>query len=97
MSPVAAKQRGRSVNLRSDWELVKDGIMYDIVLAKFTQDRSLAEQLLTTGDYELVESNTWGDQYWGIDLRTMKGQNKLGNILMRVRYELGGCMGRMNG
>ena len=97
MSPAAAKRYGRSVNLRPDWGQVKERIMYDIVLAKFTQDRSLAEQLLTTGDYELVEGNTWGDQYWGIDLRTMKGQNKLGNILMRVRYELGGCTGRMSG
>lgn len=97
MSPAAAKRRGRSVNLRPDWELVKDGIMYDIVLAKFTQDQSLAERLLATGDHELVEGNTWGDQYWGIDLRTMKGQNKLGNILMRVRYELDDCSERMNG
>ena len=37
---------------------------------------------------ELVEGNTWGDMYWGVDLHTMKGQNKLGKILMKVRNEL---------
>lgn len=85
MSPERAKWKGRSVNLRTDWEQVKDGIMYEIVREKFTQDAELAKRLKATGDCELVEGNTWGDRYWGVDLRAMKGQNKLGKILMRVR------------
>ena len=86
--PAEATRKGRSVSLRSDWELVKDGIMYEIVHEKFNQDQNLARRLLATNDYELVEGNTWGDQYWGIDLCTMQGKNKLGQILMRVRDEL---------
>lgn len=88
MSPAQAKWKGRRVNLRPDWEQIKDGIMYEIVREKFTQDAELARWLKATGDCELVEGNTWGDRYWGVDLRAMKGQNKLGKILMRVREEL---------
>lgn len=97
LSPSDAKRKGRSVHLRSNWELVKDGIMYVIVREKFNQDQSIAERLLATGDCELVEGNTWGDQYWGVDLRTMRGQNKLGRILMKVRKELSGHSGMMRG
>ena len=97
LNPTEAKRKGRSVLLRSDWEQVKDGIMYEIVREKFNQDQSLARRLLATGDCELVEGNTWGDQYWGIDLRTMKGKNKLGCTLMNVRNELSGYHGKMRG
>jgi hypothetical protein len=36
----------------------------------------------------LVEGNRWGDQFWGVDLRTGLGENHLGKILMKVRDEL---------
>ena len=88
LSPNEAKRMGRQVQLRSDWEQVKDGIMEEIVHEKFFQIKSLARKLMATGDAELVEGNTWGDTYWGIDLHTMQGQNKLGKILMKIRDEL---------
>ena len=69
-----------------DWEEVKDQIMYEICLAKFTQNEELKEKLLATGNEELVEGNTWHDTYWGVCNR--RGKNKLGKILMRVRSEL---------
>lgn len=81
-----AKRRGKKLGLRSDWEEVKDRIMYEIVLAKFTQNSELAQQLLATGDAELIEGNTWGDTYWGVYKN--QGQNKLGKILMDVRHQL---------
>ena len=83
-----AKRRGRQVPLRTDWEDVKTGVMESIVRAKFTQHPDLAQQLLATGDAILVEGNTWGDVCWGVDLRTGKGENRLGVILMRIRDEL---------
>ena len=45
-----AKRHGRKLKLRPDWEQVKDRIMYEIVLAKFTQDEQLRIALLNTGD-----------------------------------------------
>ena len=81
-----AKKLGRTVPLREDWEQVKDRVMWDINLAKYTQNPSLKENLLATGDAYLEEGNTWGDRYWG----TVNGvgENRLGKILMAVRAEL---------
>ena len=86
LPPAKAKRLGRSVQLRPDWEQVKDDLMYEIVLAKFSQNPELREKLLATGETPLYEGNTWNDCYWGV----CKGQglNKLGKILMRVRQEL---------
>ena len=96
ISPRAAKKRGRIVDLRPDWEDVKDEMMYKIVLAKFKQHSDLAAMLLSTGRTELIEGNTWHDNYWG-DCRCgsdrcshTKGLNKLGTILMAVREVLRG-------
>lgn len=86
LDPSAAKKLGRHVALRSDWEDVKCNVMYEIVLAKFTQNPKLKDKLLETGDQHLEEGNTWGDKVWG----TVNGvgENNLGKILMKVREEI---------
>lgn len=91
-TPGRAKRLGRSVHLRPDWENVKEQVMYECVSAKFHQDVSLTLALLATGDEELVEGTLWCDNEWG-DCKcpkcvNIKGKNKLGKILMRVREEL---------
>src|SRR5258708_3347811 len=62
--PGQAKQRGRKVTLRVDWETAKQYVMYSLVLQKFTNDSILRQALLQTGDRELIEGNKWGDTYW---------------------------------
>lgn len=86
LPPVKAKSKGRRVKLRSDWEKVKDNIMYEIVLAKFQQNEDIKQILLATGDAYLEETNTWKDKYWGVC--NGEGKNMLGKILMCVRQEL---------
>lgn len=88
LSGQEAKALGKRVSLRSDWDDVKDEIMYEIVKAKFTQNPDLKNRLVLTKDFDIIEGNTWGDTYWGVDFKTNKGQNKLGEILMQVRAEL---------
>jgi N-glycosidase YbiA len=87
-SPMIAARMGRSRQrpLRKDWESVKDSIMHEAVRAKFTQHADLRAFLLGTGDARIVE-HTKNDRYWG-DGGDGSGQNKLGQILMRVREEL---------
>lgn len=80
-----AKRFGRRVQLRPDWEQVKDNIMYEIIKSKFSI-KHLREMLLATGEAILIEGNTWNDTYWG--MCRGKGKNMLGKILMRVREEL---------
>lgn len=86
LDPSSAKRKGRHVQLRKDWEEVKYDIMYEICLAKFSQNENLKHKLLATHNQHLEEGNNWGDKIWG----TVKGQgeNHLGKILMKVREEL---------
>jgi ribA/ribD-fused uncharacterized protein len=87
-SPMIAARMGRSRKrpLRKDWESVKDQIMHEAVLAKFTQHDDLKAILLATGDARIVE-HTENYSYWG-DGGDGSGKNRLGIILMRVRDEL---------
>lgn len=86
--PALAKRMGKMVPLRDDWEDVKIAVMRDLLLQKF----SLGKQpdylagLARTGDAELIEGNTWGDRFWGVD-ETGVGENHLGKLLMDVRAE----------
>lgn len=87
-TPAKAKAMGRSrkYRLRRDWESVKDGIMREAVLAKFTQHADIRAVLLATGDAVIVEDSPT-DDYWGCGAHG-GGKNKLGRILMSVREEL---------
>lgn len=86
LGPKEAKSLGRKVELRYDWEHIKDLVMYEIVYDKFTLNEDLKQKLLATDNEELVEGNHWHDTYWGVCNGV--GQNKLGKILMRVREKL---------
>lgn len=94
MSPSDAKRAGRKIQLRPDWEEIKDKVMYDVCYEKFTNNDALhlKERLLETGKEELIEGNTWHDNYWGNctceKCKNIAGQNKLGKILMEIRKEL---------
>lgn len=83
-----AKKLGKTVQLRKDWEEIKDNVMYEIVKRKFTINKELQQKLLETKEKKLVEGNWWHDTYWGVDSKTGIGQNKLGKILMKVREEV---------
>lgn len=91
-NPVRAKQMGkREPGLPENWREISYDIMLEIVRAKFSLPE-MAEKLLATGDAELVEGNNHHDNIWG-DCTCPKcankvGQNRLGQILMRVRQDL---------
>lgn len=86
MTPVEAKREGYKVTLRDDWEDIKLHVMYEVVLAKFSQNEFLKQKLIATGREWLEEGNTCGDRTWG----TVNGvgQNLLGHVLMTVRSVL---------
>ena len=88
-TPMLSAKLGRSrkQTLRPDWEAVKDSVMFDAVLAKFSQHENLAALLRSTGSAKLVEHTT-NDSYWG-DGGDGSGKNRLGQILMQVRAQLG--------
>ena len=84
-SAKEAKEAGKLVSLRPDWEDVKVDFMYKILKAKFL-NADLAQKLKDTGDEELIEGNTWKDTFWGVC--EGKGKNMLGQLLMKVREEI---------
>lgn len=97
--PKQMKALGRKV--REFDQVVWDKFKYSIVLNgnwnKFSQNRSLRDFLLSTGDSILVEASPY-DNIWGIrlsadspeanDPQKWRGQNLLGFALMEVRDEL---------
>jgi len=87
--PGIAKAEGRKVKLRPDWDLIKYSIMERFLMQKFSYPE-FREFLLLTGDIYLEEGNYWHDNYWGNcyckRCKNIKGKNKLGKLLMEVRY-----------
>ena len=87
VTPTVAKQRGRKCKLRPDWESIKLDVMLYALRRKFIEPE-LRKKLLATGNQKLMEGNHWHDTYWGIDLKTGKGENHLGKLIMQVRSEI---------
>ena len=71
---------------RSDWEEVKENIMFKALQAKFTQHNNLRRMLLGTGDRVVVERSPY-DSYWG-DSGDGSCKNRLGELLMRLCDDL---------
>lgn len=89
-TPGKAKYLGRRINLREDWEQIKEQVMYDALIQKFS-DPIMKKKLLATGDVTLIEGTTWHDNYWGVcscEKCNGCGKNRLGELLMKLREEL---------
>ena len=93
------KALGRLVENYNDnyWNGVRQILVFEGLLAKFSQNEDLKSQLNTTGNTLLAECSV-KDKIWGIGLSMKnpdrfeidkwKGQNLLGYALMMVREQL---------
>ncbi len=89
-TPGIAKRMGQKVVLRPNWEQIKERVMKDLLLQKFTLNPKALETLLSTGDEMIAEGNNWHDNYWGSCTCPNcqgKGRNRLGALLMEVRAD----------
>ena len=88
-TPGQAKRTGRVIRRRPDWDQVRRSIMFELVLQKFSYHLELKHRLLSTGDLDLIEGNSWHDNFWGscscIPCEAIPGENHLGKALMIVR------------
>lgn len=84
-TPGLAKRLGRTGPRRKDWQKIRVSVMLKLLQAKFSQNEDLKEKLIATAGVELQEGNTWGDTFWGVDLRNGLGDNNLGIALMLLR------------
>ena len=93
------KALGRSVKHFDDkiWIKVREEIVYKGVHEKFCQNPELAENLEKTGE-EIIAECAVKDRIWGtglsmkdenrLSIDQWRGQNLLGEILMRVREDI---------
>lgn len=86
-----AKQMGRAVQPRPDWDArVRYEVMVQVLGLKF-ESPLLRHLLLDTGDALLVEGNDWHDAHWGVCFCSRHrgaGDNHLGRLLMEERDRL---------
>lgn len=85
---IAKRAGKKKKGLREDWDEVKLDIMTDLIKYKFNYPPYL-ESLLSTYPEELIEGNSWHDNYWGNctceECKDIPGENYLGKILMKIR------------
>ncbi len=88
MTPRNAKRAGRTITIRSDWDVVKLDVMERALRLKFATGTTWFKKLMES-EGPIIEWNNWGDQFWG---KTMDGvgENNLGKILEKIR-----CWGGM--
>ena len=84
-TPYEAKILGRKCKLRSDWDAVKDKIMFTVLEHKFQQNEDIRGNLLHSCLRPLVE-HTANDKYWA-DGGNGSGRNMLGKLLEKLRYK----------
>lgn len=85
-TPAMAKSLGRTITISNDWNDKKVSIMKELLDIKFSNPE-LESLLKLTDGIPIVEENYWGDTFWGVDIRTGKGTNILGKLLMQIREE----------
>ncbi len=96
-SPKEAKQFGRMIKCRPDWEGIKIEVMRNALMMKFV-DEKLSARLIGTNNAPLIEGNMWHDNFWGQcwcarchdDGSRDRAINMLGALLMEVRFKLQG-------
>ena len=89
ISGYKAKSRGREVKFVENWDKIKLDAMESTLRLKFS-DKNLANKLMATKEAELIEGNTWHDNFWGVCKcgKCSNGKNNLGKLLMKIRDEL---------
>lgn len=100
-TPMEAKNLGREVKnyVDSEWDKVRFDVMYEVNLAKYSQNEDIKRRLLDKkfDGKTFVEASPY-DGIWGIKLgmgdarlhddKNWNGQNLLGKVITKVRETL---------
>lgn len=82
------KKQSYKMPLVDGWDDKKQEVMFYCLKRKFQQE-PYRSKLIATGNTHIQEGNHWGDVYWGVDLKTGKGLNILGRMIMQIRENIG--------
>ncbi len=83
------KKASRNITLVDNWDDIKVGVMRECIDQKFNHP-FFKDKLLATEDSLIQEGNMWNDKFWGVCLKTGKGKNILGKLIMDKRNSLKG-------
>ena len=93
IEPSEAKKMGgkkyfteNNYTLRDDWNQIKLQLMEDITKIYYDKNPEMFEKLKETGDKVLIHTGFRIDDYWGV--KSGKGENNHGKILMKIRNDL---------
>lgn len=86
MTPHKAKNYGRTIKVRKDWDTVKLTYMRVAIEHKFKKGSSWYDKLLSYKK-PCVEWNNWKDIYWGRCVFSGEGENMLGRLVDRIKIE----------
>jgi ribA/ribD-fused uncharacterized protein len=82
-TPKRAKHLSYKIKAkRSNWVEKKIEIMRDLLRQKFSHPE-LRQALDATKGFDLIETNTWNEIFWGICDGV--GENNLGKLIMEIR------------
>ena len=84
ITPSNAKQLGRRIKIRNDWEHIKFNVMFTGLITKIKQHSDFKAKLLAT-EGDIIEWNNWNDKTWGVSIADDQGRNALGVMLMYLR------------
>lgn len=84
-SPLMSKYMGKQVILRKDWDEVKNKITENVIKLKLQQNESISSKIINTGLRPLIEYKEKNENENDF---TIKNNNELGKILMKIRDEL---------
>lgn len=88
LPPTESKKFSRLHPMTNEFfEVNKLHVMQIAQRKKYAQE-PFKSKLLATGSMHLEEGNWWRDSFWGVDIKTRKGENHLGKIIMCVRQAL---------
>lgn len=86
-TPGQIKKASRGIKLVSNWNDIKVNVMAKCIDQKFNTE-PFKSRLLATGEKVLREGDNWNGIFWGVSLKTGKGQNILGKLIMDKRQNL---------
>lgn len=99
-NPVSVKKLAKKIQISKEWRAAEENYMAELLMAKFTQNASLAQILLDTGERQIHEAT--GDRKWGIgcglsskalSTEEWRGKDLLGQLLENTREALKGSRG----
>jgi ribA/ribD-fused uncharacterized protein len=91
LKPKDAKYHGSEkagAVMREDWHDIREEVMYQILLAKYSQHLVIRKNLIETEKVPLTEVAPWDkEKFWGVD-KNLEGKNMQAKLTEKVRKYL---------